>query len=301
MSWTDRTVTGSGIPIAVRDYPGERRPIVLLHGGGRTLCDWALVAPLLAPLHRVVAIDLRGHGQSAPVADWTFADAMADLDAVLAVLELPDAVLVGHSLGGMVAALYARANPGCAGIANVDGSGTALPTQIPGVPGGRERLQAMIVANAKTLRAEVVPPEKGDASWMEARIGVLHAGPEGIGGEAVRRRFTQLPDGEFQLNPSSACSASLYEAVNEIPTFEVLAELSCPLLYVKATRVEPAADPGMEQLMSAFNQGCKLELRRLERRNPRAKLITFDCGHLVPLERPTHLAAAILDFLTGMG
>lgn len=61
---TDLIVTRGEVPIALRDYGGTGSPVLLLHGAGGNLAYWDPVAPLLAGHHRVVAVDLRGHGRS---------------------------------------------------------------------------------------------------------------------------------------------------------------------------------------------------------------------------------------------
>src|SRR5690242_6108905 len=75
--------------------------VALLHGFGGAASNWALVAPALAERCRVVVPDLPGHGGSAPlVAPLLTLDPYAD--RVAALLDEP-AVVVGHSLGGVVA------------------------------------------------------------------------------------------------------------------------------------------------------------------------------------------------------
>jgi pimeloyl-ACP methyl ester carboxylesterase len=68
----------------------------------------------LAPRHRVIAIDLLGHGDS-PIPDdpaaYTRDAALSDIDDVIATLEEPP-VLVGHSLGGYLALAHAATRPG---------------------------------------------------------------------------------------------------------------------------------------------------------------------------------------------
>jgi pimeloyl-ACP methyl ester carboxylesterase len=104
-----RIVDSEGVRITVRDHAsgGEGTPLLLLHGGGRTLADWDSVVDELAPQRRVVTLDVRGHGQSVPAAGWPFDAVLADLDAVIAELDLGDPVVVGHSMGGLIASLYA--------------------------------------------------------------------------------------------------------------------------------------------------------------------------------------------------
>lgn len=91
-------------------------PIVFLHGMGGSAATWADCMALLRDHHRVVAIDLLGHGNS-PVpddpAEYTRDAALVDIDEVLAGLDAP-AVLVGHSLGGYLALAHAATRPGVA-------------------------------------------------------------------------------------------------------------------------------------------------------------------------------------------
>jgi non-heme chloroperoxidase len=91
---------------------GSGRPILLVHGYTSTYGDWLPVVPgLLEAGHRVLAMDLPGHGESAggrsgPITPDRLADAVR---AVLEHFDLRDAVLCGHSLGGMaVLALASR-------------------------------------------------------------------------------------------------------------------------------------------------------------------------------------------------
>ncbi|MFF1630599.1 alpha/beta fold hydrolase, partial [Streptomyces sp. NPDC058272] len=122
-------MTGDRIALAVHDHGGDGPPLVLLHGAGRTLADWAAAAPLLVPRHRVLAVDLRGHGLS-PSGTWDFPHVLGDLEAVLEAYDIPGALPVGHSLGGMIAVRYALEHPGVTpGAVNFDGFGWGSPDQ----------------------------------------------------------------------------------------------------------------------------------------------------------------------------
>ena len=88
-------------------------PVVLLHGFGGDLNNWLFVAPALAADHVVYALELPGHGGSSK--DVGAGDLEFLVDAVqqfLDALELERVHLVGHSLGGLVAASLALRSPG---------------------------------------------------------------------------------------------------------------------------------------------------------------------------------------------
>lgn len=85
---------------------------VCLHGLVDALGIWKRIAPGLAERGRVVRIDQRGHGGSqAPPGPYRREDLAADVIAVLDVLEIERAVLIGHSMGGIISMTTALAYP----------------------------------------------------------------------------------------------------------------------------------------------------------------------------------------------
>jgi len=92
----------------------EGIPLVLLHGFTGHRDDFAQVVPRLSQGRRVLAPDLRGHGESGRAAgpeDYTFSECMADLLAFLDALGIEQCDLLGHSMGGMVAVRFALEYP----------------------------------------------------------------------------------------------------------------------------------------------------------------------------------------------
>ncbi|XKE45632.1 alpha/beta hydrolase [Halomonas organivorans] len=91
---------------------GEGEAIVLLHGISSGAASWEPVAPRLAG-YRLLAWDAPGYGESQPLAaaEPTAADYAARLDAWLDALAVERCVLVGHSLGSMMASAYAARRP----------------------------------------------------------------------------------------------------------------------------------------------------------------------------------------------
>jgi pimeloyl-ACP methyl ester carboxylesterase len=114
------TSSADGTEIAY-DVTGGGPPLVLVHGITESRRTWDPLVGHLAGDHTVVAVDLRGHGESGLAADYG-AEAMAsDGAAVVAAEGLPDPLVVGHSLGGIVATALAGAHP-CRAVVNVDQS-----------------------------------------------------------------------------------------------------------------------------------------------------------------------------------
>ena len=89
-------------------------PMLALHGWLDNAGSFSAIAPLLARDFHVVAIDLRGHGRSShlPSGAWYhYVDYFDDLRATLDHFGWPRATLLGHSLGGTLASLFAAAHP----------------------------------------------------------------------------------------------------------------------------------------------------------------------------------------------
>lgn len=120
---TVRKLAVGDVPIVAEDHGGHGDDVLLLHGGGRTRGDWDVFAGLLSESgFRPVTMDLRGHGESGE-APWSWKEALADVAAVVDEVGLRRPVIVGHSLGGMVAALWAGEHPECPLAVNLDGHG----------------------------------------------------------------------------------------------------------------------------------------------------------------------------------
>lgn len=85
-------------------------PIVFVHGLGADLNEWYEIRDLLADRHRLIDWDLPGLGMSTMPRDgtWSMEKLASDLEAVLAVAGGRPAVLLGHSLGGMILLTFCR-------------------------------------------------------------------------------------------------------------------------------------------------------------------------------------------------
>jgi pimeloyl-ACP methyl ester carboxylesterase len=114
------TTTVDGVEIAY-DVTGSGSPLVLVHGITECRRAWDPLVADLATDHTVVAVDLRGHGESGTAATYDSQAMAGDIAAVLATLDLSLPVVVGHSMGGIVVTAFAAAHP-CRAVVNVDQS-----------------------------------------------------------------------------------------------------------------------------------------------------------------------------------
>ncbi len=109
----DRFVTVHGLRLRYRDWGGDGRPLLALHGAAAHAHWWDPVAPHLTRRLRVLALDWRGHGRSAwpkPPA-YRSEDFAAELAGVIEKLGLEDVVVAGHSMGGHNAMAFAAWYP----------------------------------------------------------------------------------------------------------------------------------------------------------------------------------------------
>jgi pimeloyl-ACP methyl ester carboxylesterase len=121
---TSRRIPASdGLSLHVLEWSREGTPLVFVHGFGNDAHIWDDAAPAVAGYYRTVALDLRGHGDSDrdPECRYDYEFHVADLEAVFAQLGIERLVLVGHSLGGRIATLFAGRHPDrMAGLVIVD-------------------------------------------------------------------------------------------------------------------------------------------------------------------------------------
>ena len=113
------------VRVPIRDQPGQRLSVIDLHPQGAEttiLCQhgfagvaesWEWQLAHFSDRYRVVAPDLRGHGQSdAPHSQYTMAELVQDMHTVVESLDLPERfILAGHSFGGSICIEYALAHP----------------------------------------------------------------------------------------------------------------------------------------------------------------------------------------------
>ncbi len=107
-------VEAAGVRLHVRDTgPRDAPAVVMLHGFGSSLHTWEPWAQTLSATHRVIRFDLPGFGLTGadPTSDYTDARTVAVLGALLDRLGVARASVIGNSLGGKIAWMFAVAHP----------------------------------------------------------------------------------------------------------------------------------------------------------------------------------------------
>ena len=104
------------------DSEGSDTPLLFLHGTGCDTTDWDLVISELPTEQRYLTLDFRGHGRSTtPLEPFTIGCLADDVLNLIYALDVQEVVLVGHSLGGMVAMDAARRDARVAALVLLEG------------------------------------------------------------------------------------------------------------------------------------------------------------------------------------
>jgi esterase len=112
--YQDRFITVNGLQLHYLDWGADgKQPFIMLHGIGRIAHSFDHIAPKFNQNYHVIAIDMRGHGDSAwsPEGAYLVEDYAKDLAAFIAQLNLRNVVLLGNSTGGRVVQVYAGTHP----------------------------------------------------------------------------------------------------------------------------------------------------------------------------------------------
>ncbi|GGQ18102.1 pimeloyl-ACP methyl ester carboxylesterase [Actinomadura coerulea] len=266
------------VRLAVRDHGGGGSPVLLLHGLGGTLLHWDAVAPLLTGAHRVVAMDLRGHGLSGD-GPWEWEAVLDDVQAVVDHFGLTAPLVVGHSLGGMVAVRWALRHPDGPGIVNIDGlrSAETAPRHYAGI--GHDEL-APLLAELKALF-------DAQAEAMARPLPEAHAA-------MLPQRALRTTDEGVYARPD----AELARQIRYDPYFQdsvaAVAGIRCPALFVLATENLPGLPGRVGDLMPAQRAGIRRDLLALTADRPHLRVLEVAGSHAVVAEQPERIAQAVL-------
>ena len=123
--------------------------LVLIHGITDNRAMWQPLIDRLAAEHRVLAVDLRGHGQSETGDAYDPVSYATDVVETAASLGITDAIVVGHSLGGVVASAVAAISL-CRAVVNID-----QPLRLSGFKEVLGQLEPMLKADPETFQQAI--------------------------------------------------------------------------------------------------------------------------------------------------
>ncbi len=237
--------------------------LVLIHG---VLCDHSVWQPITATLTRqglgCAALDLPGHGRSSGKAPRSVQEAAAYIGPLLDALALPQACLVGHSWGSLIA-LHAAAHLG-ARVPQLALIGTASPMRVAPA--------LLALAATEPLQALALVDQYSRSSHT----------PAGINGTALGQQL--LAQAPTLLHTGLQACATYQDA----PT--AMQRTTAATLFLQ----------GEEDRMTPAKASLELLATAQQRPGSATELVTLACGHMHMVDAPEAVSAALLR-LVGEG
>src|SRR5438552_16768789 len=236
----DRFVTVNGLRIHYLDWGStEKQPLIMLHGIGRVAHTFDHIAPHFASNYHVMAVDMRGHGDSDwdPKGQYLVEDYEKDIEGMAEQLHLRNIVIWGNSTGGRVAQVFAGLHPELVAAVIAEDVGPERPAE---------------VANSVTSRLQQ-EDERGWASEDElfaelrrvnARTSYNVLRPYAHYGSKGR------PDGRIGWKRDPAIGNGF------VPTelWRFVREIKSPIIYILGGRSTIVPAPAQEQLKKTLPQ-----------------------------------------------
>lgn len=270
-----RIATPDGLELAATLWRSEGRPVVFVHGFSNDRFVWEDVALGLSADYRPIAHDLRGHGDS----DWSIAcryhlhDHARDLATLLDALQIERVALVGHSMGGNVATLFAAQHPERVGALVLVDTGPALSTD------------AWRWASSDV---EEMARAYDDVAEYRKLLGLAY--PLGASAALDRLARTSLVprrDGRFEpkLDPVLLELLGTERELRETESalWDALAKVRCPVLLVRGERSAMLPGSTAHRMLEVLADARLVEI-------PRA-------GHAVAIDNAPALLREIETFL----
>lgn len=252
-------MTADGVRLHHLVYGNGEPTVLMLPGITSPAITWEFVAEPLAVGRRVIVLDIRGRGLSdAPASGYALTDYVADVSAVIEALGLDRPVVLGHALGGRIAA--------------------ALGTIVPELVGPQIIVDPPLTGPGR-------PPYPTSLETFRRQ---LHEAYAGTTAEAVRQFFPRWSEREAAIRaewlPTCAEHAVVqtWEHFHDEDFFAYWRRLRPPILFVYGAE-SPAAIPGLDDVRAA---------------NPSAEMVGIvNAGHMVPWENLTDFLAAVRGFI----
>ncbi|MGD0552300.1 MAG: alpha/beta hydrolase [Sedimentisphaerales bacterium] len=262
--WTSGDVKANGITLHYyRTGNGSLPPMVLSHGYTDNGLCWTDLAHAMEKKYDVIMYDLRGHGLSdAPAKGYSIEDNVSDIVGLIKALKLQHPVIIGHSLGGSIAAIVAAQYPDIPKkVVLIDPPGLVKPMFETSEDMNRARSWfTRDMNNLKHLSKEDL-------------IKVAAQRHPAIS-EAARGRWA---DSKMQMKPQ------IIDSVLTIPPLKpYLPKITVPTLILKAD----ANDTVRKMEIDAVSAQPNIRVYHVK-----------GAGHLVHLERPEESLVVLNDFL----
>jgi 2-succinyl-6-hydroxy-2,4-cyclohexadiene-1-carboxylate synthase len=269
-----KMVEVNGIGYGVYEQ-GAGVPLLLLHGFTGSSANWSSLIPAFSERHRVIAVDLLGHGRTDAPADenrYSMEQVAADLETLMIALNAIPAHVLGYSMGGRLALYLALTRPQLA-------RSLILESASPGLESEEER-------------ADRQKSDEQLAGWIEANAVAafvdhwerlpLFAGQRELPAD-VR---AALREQRLRNRPRGLANSLRGMGTGAQPSLWIrLEELSMPVLLLTGAK---------DEKFLAINQ-------RMAQLIPRATLDVIDgAGHTVHLERPMAFIDVVRHFLATM-
>ncbi|MFN3974679.1 MAG: alpha/beta fold hydrolase [Dehalococcoidia bacterium] len=270
----DRWIDLRGLRFHYLDWGGEGLPWMLcLHGAAQNAHMWDFTALALCTRYHILALDQRGHGDSswAPDGDYSLDAFIADLDAFVSTLGLKDITLVGLSMGGRNAFVYASRYPHNVRALVVADTGPEI-NRAGGDRIGRFMAMEDVLDSfeefvERNLRHNPLRP-----AWM-------------VRG-SLRHNLVQRPDGRWTWKYDPAFrdpTRRTRRVANSDALWEAWRSLRCPVLLVRGGESDVLAPQTAQRMVETL---------------PQCRLVTIPrAGHLVPGDNPPAWEKAVTAFL----
>jgi glycerol-3-phosphate dehydrogenase len=283
----------AGGPVHFADFGGEGPALVLVHGLGGSHVNWLAVGPRLARRARVVAPDLAGFGRTPPAGRMPRVPANREcLDRFLDAVIGGPAILVGNSMGGLIAMMQAALHPRkVAGLVLVAPAQPRPPgTRIDRAVGLAFTLYSLPWVGEWYMRRRVA--RLGPEELVREMLQLVCVDPARVP-EAVRAAHVALAAERVATMPWAnaafleAARSTLGELRRRRQYEEMVDKIAAPTLLIQGARdrlVPPAASRG------------------LARRRPDWSFEVFeDVGHVPQLEAPDRFVDTVERWLEGPG
>lgn len=269
--------------IAVTHWgPGKRAPIVMLHGMLDCAASYQFVVDCLPDDWDFAAVDWRGYGHSDDRADlYWLPDNFADLEVLLDHLTPNEpARVIGHSLGGTVATVYAGIRPGrYQWLVNIEGFGMPHRAHTPA--------PVRVTRWLDELRRLAAPKRYASLEELAVRVARRHPRLPTDRAHYLAWAWSREVDGGYEIaaDPKHRLMQPLRLRREDLD--ECWSQIRCPVLMLLGAESEFLARVGGDA-----------ELARWRQMLPQMQVEFIPgAGHMVPHEQPERLAAEIMRFI----